>query len=245
MSGGKHHTVQQGESVESIAFTAGHFWETVWKHPENAALRERRRSPHVLLPGDVVFVPPLEHKEFERATGKQHPFHRKGVPSRLKVRFLVDDKPRASAAYVFFVDGARMKEGQTDGDGVLDEPVSPLARRAEVHFAAEPPPEPAEPGDFDEQGPDIIQEPRPAAREPPAEQPLIYTFELRHLDPTSEISGLQGRLRHLGYAIGPADGTLDPRGEEALRAFQTEQGLEVTGELDQATQDKLRELADG
>lgn len=245
MSGGKHHTVQQGESVESIAFTAGHLWETVWKHPDNAALREQRRSPHVLLPGDVVFVPPLEQKEVERATGKQHPFHRKGVPSRLKVRFLVDDQPRASAAYVFVVDGKRVKDGQTDGDGVLDEPISPLARRAEVHFTPDPPPEPAEPADFDEQGPDIIQERRPAAKDPPAEQPLIYTFELRHLDPTSEISGLQGRLRHLGYAVGPADGTLDPRGEEALRAFQSEHGLDVTGELDQATQDKLRELADG
>lgn len=246
MSGGKHHTVQQGESVESIAFTAGHFWETVWKHPDNAALRELRRSPHVLLPGDVVFVPPLEQKEIERPTGQQHPFHRKGVPSRLKVRFLVDDKPRASAAYAFFIDGKREKDGQTDGDGLLDEPVSPLARRAEVHFTAEPPPEPAEPANFDDQGPDIVQEPRPAAKDPPAEPPpLIYTFDLRHLDPTSEISGLQGRLRHLGYAVGAPDGTLDPRSEEALRAFQTDHDLEVTGELDQATQDRLRELADG
>jgi len=245
VSGGKHHTVQQGESVESIAHTAGHFWETVWKHPENAALREQRRSAHVLLPGDVVFVPPLTAKEIERPTGQQHPFHRKGVPSRLKVRFLVDDKPRAAAAYAFFVDGKREKDGQTDGDGVLDEPVSPLARRAEVHFTADPPPESAAPGNFDELGPDIVQEPRPAAKDPPAEQPLIYTFELRHLDPTGEISGLKGRLRHLGYAIGPADPTLDPRSEEALRAFQTDQGLEVTGELDQATQDRLRALADG
>jgi hypothetical protein len=199
-----------------------------------------------LLPGDVVFVPPLEQKEIERPTGQQHPFHRRGVPSRLKVRFLVDDKPRASAAYAFFIDGKREKDGQTDGDGLLDEPVSPLARRAEVHFTAEPPPEPAEPANFDDQGPDIVQEPRPAAKDPPAEPPpLIYTFDLRHLDPTSEISGLQGRLRHLGYAVGAPDGTLDPRSEEALRAFQTDHDLEVTGELDQATQDKLRELADG
>ena len=55
---GKHHTVQQGESVESIAHAAGHFWDTVWQHPDNAALRQLRRSPHVLLPGDVVFEHP-------------------------------------------------------------------------------------------------------------------------------------------------------------------------------------------
>lgn len=246
MSGGKHHTVQQGESVESIAFTAGHIWETVWKHPNNAALREQRRSPHVLLPGDLVFVPPLEQKETLRPTGKQHPFHRKGVPSRLKIRFLVDGQPRASAAYALFIDGEHEKDGQTDGDGLLDEPVSPLASRAEVHFTADPAPEPIEPNNFDDQGPDIVQEPRPAAKPPPAEPPpLIYTFDLRHLDPASEISGLKGRLCHLGYFVGPSDGILDPRGEEALRAFQTDQGIAVTGELDQATQDQLRELADG
>ncbi len=230
--------------MESIAHTAGHFWETVWEHPENAALRELRRSPHVLLPGDVVFVPPLAAKEVERATGKQHPFHRKGVPSRLKIRFMVDDQPRASRAYVLFIDGKRMKEGKTDGDGLLDEPVSPLARRAEVHFTPDELEPAAEPGDFDEQGADIIQEPRPAVT-PPAERPLIYSFDLRHLDPASEISGLQGRLRNLGYAVGPADGTLDPRSVEGLRAFQADQGLEVTGELDAATEDKLREVAGG
>jgi len=245
VSGGKHHTVQQGESVESIAFTAGHIWETVWKHPNNAALREQRRSPHVLLPGDLVFVPPLEPKELERPTGKQHPFHRKGVPSRLKVRFLVDDQPRASAAYALFIDGKREKDGQTDGDGLLDEPVPPLAKRAEVHFTADPLPEASEPNNFDDQGPDIVQEPRPAPPEPAEPPPLIYTFDLRHLDPASEISGLKGRRRHLGYAIGPPDATLDLRGEEALRAFQTDQGIAVTGELDQATMDLLRKLADG
>lgn len=245
MSGGKQHTAQQGESVESIAHAAGHIWETVWNHPDNAALRQLRRSPHVLLPGDVVFVPPLTAREVERPTGQQHPFHRKGVPSRLKVRFLVDDKPRASAAYVFIVDGKREKEGQTDGDGLLDEPVSPLARRVEVHFPADPPPEAGEPGDFDEQGPDIIHEPRPAKPAETEDDAVVYTFELRHLDPTTEISGLQGRLRHLGYVISAPSGTLDPRSEEALRAFQTDKGLEVTGELDDATQGQLRQLDAG
>ena len=98
----------------------------------------------------------------------------------------------------------------------------------EATFVADPIEPAAEPGNFDDHGADIIQEPRPVVT-PPAPQPIIYTFDLRHLDPTSEISGLQGRLRHLGYPVGPADGTLDPRSVEALRAFQTEQGLEVTG----------------
>lgn len=247
MGGGKRHKVQQGESVESIAHAAGHFWETVWEHPENAKLRELRRSAHVLLPGDVVFVPDPRPKKVARATGTQHVFRRKGVPSRLRIRFLVDGKPRAGAKYELFVDGTRAKEGATDGDGLLDEPISPTAARAEVHFAvdeasaAEPPP-----GHFEDDGPDVIrEEPPPPARKAPAARTEVYTFDLRRLDPASEISGAQGRLRHLGYAVGEPDGVMDPRTEEALRAFQAAHGLEVTGELDAATQDKLREFADG
>lgn len=245
MSGGKQHKVQQGESVESIAHTAGHFWETVWEHPENAELRKLRKSPHVLLPGDKVFVPELRQKKVACATGRQHPFRRKGVPSRLRVRFLVDDEPRAGQSYELFVDGTRQKEGATDGDGWLDEVISPMANVAEVHFAADAPEDEPPPGDFEESGADVIREDKPPAKKKPAPKKIVYTFGLRRLDPASTISGAQGRLRHLGYSVGEPTGELDPRTADALRAFQTDKGLDVTGELDDATQAKLRESADG
>lgn len=246
MSGGKRHKAQQGESVESIAHAAGHFWQTVWEHPENAALRELRKSPHVIHPGDVVFVPDLREKKIGCATGMQHPFRRKGVPSRLKVRFLVDDEPRAGASYELFVDGTRQKEGATDGDGWLDEPISPTAALAEVHFAAEEEPDEPPPGHFEEDGADVVREaPPPEAKKKAPARKIVYSFALRRLDPASEVSGAKGRLRHLGYAVGDPDAELDARTEEALRAFQTDHELEVTGALDDATQAKLREFADG
>src|SRR6185295_6654336 len=99
MNAGRHHTVTQGESVESIAYAAGHLWSTVWEHAENAKLRELRKSPHVLHPGDVVFIPPLEEREEKAPAGQSTKFQRKGVPSKVEVRFLLDGQPRANAAY--------------------------------------------------------------------------------------------------------------------------------------------------
>src|SRR3712207_2433849 len=99
MSAGRRHTITQGESVESVAYAAGHLWQTVWEHSENAKLRELRKSPHVLRPGDVVFVPPIRRREEDAATGQTHKYQHKGIPSKLEVRFLVDGEPRANAQY--------------------------------------------------------------------------------------------------------------------------------------------------
>lgn len=248
MGGGKRHKVQQGDSVESIAFVAGHFWETVWDHPENAALRKLRPSGHVLLPGDILFVPPLEQKEIECATGQVHPFTRKAVPTRLRIRFVVDDEPRAGQSFELWIDDRYEKEGTTDGDGWLDEPVSPIAQRAEVRFAADPAgPEP-ERGDFTDRGADIVVDPPRAAAAAVAAAQRIYYFDLRHLDPASEVSGLKGRLRLLGYTVGPPRGpsdALDERTRDALKQFQIDHDLEPSGELDAPTQAKLREFAEG
>ncbi len=247
MSSGRQHTVVQGESVESIASAAGHAWETVWEAPENAELRELRSSPHVLMPGDVVFVPPLELKTEDVATGQRHTIRRKGVPSKLIVRFLVDGEPRANADYTFVTLGIE-RTGTTDGDGVLEESVDPQRAWAEVRFeleAEEDEDDDTEPADDDAEDEDEDyqeEEPEEGDESPPQD---VYRFDLRHLDPCSEVTGAQGRLHLLGYGVGSIDGELGARTQAALRAFQAEHDLEVTGELDDATQAKLAEYSDG
>lgn len=164
------HTVAQGESVESVAFRAGHRWQTLWDHPSNAPLRTLRRSAHVLMPGDRVFVPPLEKKALDADTTRRHRYRCENVPSRLRLRFLIDGEPRANAPYVLTVDGER-SEGSTDGDGRIDVPVHPLAERAVLEFT------------------DLR---RSHARR-------RFSFRLRQLDPADAESGLLARLRLLGY----------------------------------------------
>ncbi len=52
---------------------------------------------------------------------------------------------------------------------------------------------------------------------------------------TSEVRQLQQELRKQGFKAGPADGILGPRTEAALRQFQQQKGLHVTGQPDQQT----------
>ncbi len=110
------HVAKRGESVESIAFQYGFFWETLWNAPENQSLKEKREHPNLLLEGDVVVVPDKVEKTVRVATGKVHRFRRKGIPSVLQVRLLHRGEPRAGIAYTVEVPGEPIR-GVTDEEG--------------------------------------------------------------------------------------------------------------------------------
>lgn len=70
-------------------------------------------------------------------------------------------------------------------------------------------------------------------------------LKLRHLDPANTVTGIQQRLANLGYDVGPVDGVLGPRTAAAIQQFQEDErhnGLEPTGEADEATIQHLRRL---
>lgn len=67
----------------------------------------------------------------------------------------------------------------------------------------------------------------------------VYELRLGHVDPVTEVSGIQARLRNLGYDCGAVDGLLSEATIEALRAFQEAVGLQATGEIDDATRAAL------
>jgi len=128
---GRHHEIQQGDCVESLAIEHGQFWQTVWNHPDNRELRRRRENPNVLLPGEVLFLPGIRLKEMSGATELRHRFRRRAVPSHFEVRLLREDQPRAGEHFVLVVDG-QLYSGETDADGRLRIPIPPSARKAEL-----------------------------------------------------------------------------------------------------------------
>lgn len=126
------HTVRQGDCIESIAYENGHFWETIWNNVENSALKQKRKEPNVLLPGDVVFVPEIRLKEESGQTEQSHRFKRKGVPSILRMVLLGEDgEPRANERYILEIDG-ELTSGTTQADGSLKQRIKPNATKGKL-----------------------------------------------------------------------------------------------------------------
>jgi hypothetical protein len=74
------------------------------------------------------------------------------------------------------------------------------------------------------------------------EEEKEYRLELGGTDPVTETRGIQQRLNHLGFACGPVDGKFGPKTRRALRSFQEKHSLRASGDPDEATLSKLREI---
>lgn len=116
----KPHEVKQGECLESIAHRAGLSWEALWDHPSNAGLKQLRKNPNVLFPGDLVQIPDGEPQPFLIETGKTHTFVlSRSESTRLDVVLMHDGKPRADEECTVSARGMRNKPATTDGKGRL------------------------------------------------------------------------------------------------------------------------------
>ncbi|MEO6002392.1 MAG: peptidoglycan-binding protein [Opitutus sp.] len=69
-----------------------------------------------------------------------------------------------------------------------------------------------------------------------------YLFKLGQLNPVDEISGVQQRLRNMGYYGAAADGQMSDGIHSALKAFQEKHGLTANGELNDHTRAMLVEV---
>jgi hypothetical protein len=132
-------------------------------------------------------------------------------PKRLIRIRFLDEEGLPMSGDYVFKAGNLERKGSLDGDGVLEQKIPASIRRAEVTIGE-----------------------------------LTRTVLIGHLNPLSDtndagISGAQARLVNLGYGTGEIDGEVGPMTQAALREFQADHGLEVTGVLDQATIAKLAE----
>lgn len=126
------YTIKPGECISSVAFAHGLFPDTIWNDPENREIREKRKSPNILHPGDIVAIPEKKIKEESAATAQTHRFLRKGVPEKFKMQFL-DEKnnPLANQKYIIEIDGI-LSKGSTDGDGKIEQSIPPNARGGKI-----------------------------------------------------------------------------------------------------------------
>lgn len=205
------YVVQRGEDLASIGARLGFDPEAVWSLPENRELRDLRRDPGVLAPGDVLRVPEPESATLPLTAGADNPFEAE-VPS-LRMHLALRSGgviPLANEPYR--VEGlARPLTGTTDGDGVADFRLPAHVREVRVVVVRTGVSTVLRIGELD-----------PVEERTGLEQRL-YRLGLLREEPSGERS---------------IDDDLLAR---ALRRFQRTRGLEVTGEADEATRRALVE----
>lgn len=125
----RDHVVRQGECLSQIGFDNGFFWQTLWDHPNNAELKQARRSPFVLQPGDKVHIPDKRVKQVTAAVDKVHSFKLRGVPARLRIIVRSAGVAMANQPFQLEIDD-QIVTGTTDGNGLVSTYLPPNAQSA-------------------------------------------------------------------------------------------------------------------
>jgi N-acetylmuramoyl-L-alanine amidase len=125
---GTNHTIEDGEHLSSIAAKFGFAdFKTIWNDPGNEELRQRVADPHVLLPGDVVFIPDTKLGVAQRPTGQTHVFFLKASKLLLQLRVQdFDNQPIANTECVLEIDG-QIFNLRTDGQGNIQQKIARTA----------------------------------------------------------------------------------------------------------------------
>jgi Putative peptidoglycan binding domain/LysM domain len=210
-----NYTVKQGDHLSSIAAAFGFSdYHTIWDDANNAALKQKRQTPNVLFPGDLLYIPDHQLRVEARSTDVRHKFviHR----PTLMLRLILEDsleRPIANAPCDLLLDG-EVLHVTTDGRGRIEQKIRPETHRGTL----------------------IIRDPQTPFS---GEQ---IPIRIGNLNPAEEISGQVARLDNLGYY--PGDGTSDDddQFESAVEEFQCDNGLTVDGICGPLTQAKLKQV---
>jgi N-acetylmuramoyl-L-alanine amidase len=210
----KKHVVVQGECMQKIAALYGFGdYRVIYGAPENAELRRTRPDPNQLFPGDVVTIPDVKGKTVSAQTGQKHKFTAE-LPDRW-LRLVMknhEHEPLADEPYELRVKSGPTFQGSTDGSGKIEQLMPRRSELAELVIAGR-----------------------------------TYELHLGSLNPLRDtpdagVSGVQGRLKNLGYYCGPTTGVLDHATRIAVAFFQGDHGLEADGELKEPTLRKLEQV---
>lgn len=219
------HKVVQGEYVSKIARHYGFSdYRTIWDHPKNAALKQARKNPNVLFPGDQLFIPDRGEKEVASATDRRHQFRLTRQP--LTLRIVVENSfasPLGSVPFDLHVEN-ETQNLISDRQGKVEQIIPVTAEQASL----------------------IVKSQETGVNEQP------IPLKIGHLDPVEELAGQKGRLKNLGYYAGAINTPEDAEFRSAVEEFQCDHfpspqradgvPVAVDGVCGPKTQAKLKEV---
>jgi N-acetylmuramoyl-L-alanine amidase len=129
------HTIKQGEHISRIAEQYRfNDYLTIWEHPQNAELKQKRQNPNVLAPGDTLFIPEKEGKKVNCTTGQKHRFRVQSqkIMLRLVLRDL-NSEPIANTPCKLEVEGSSYQL-TTDGEGMIEQLIPKTAESGRLTF---------------------------------------------------------------------------------------------------------------
>lgn len=207
------HTAKQGDTIIALASANGFkSADDLLADSGNSTLKENRKDPGVIAPGDVVTIPSRELLQAPSPIDASHKF--KVTRPKAWVRLAVKDAAGVALAnkkYQLTIDG-RQTNGTVPADGVIEQQVPTDAQSGQLTVWLSDNPNDTE----------------------------IWMLQIGHMDPIDSISGVQARLINLGFDIGKdPDGVLDDATKFAIGAFQARIGIDVTGAIDDTLKEKL------
>jgi hypothetical protein len=210
-----NHIVSQGECITSIACRYGFTAQTIYGHSNNEGLRQARPNPHILYPGDQVFIPKVRFEKTSGATGRVHRFVLKqGAVKRLRLAIEdVEGKRLSNCSFELQLDN-RVERGKTTANGLIERDVPVDLSEATLKIEIE-------------------------------QIKYTWNLQIGYLNPAADapdqgVSGIQARLQNLGFYDGPIDGIPGTKTEDAVKSFQQmNPPLPIDGLCEGATLAKL------
>jgi hypothetical protein len=207
------HVVKQGDCLYRIAKQYGFAdWHTIYDHADNEAFRHKRPNPNVIFPGDEIAIPDKDTKQITLPTTTKHKLKVKRPKVMLRIKLENELCEPLAGKQFELAFGEELHEGSTDGDGILEVKVKASDEVGELTVWGS--------GD------------REAER-------WFWHIRVGHLDPVEELVGVRQRLNNLGFYCEPKGEEPDDTLRFAVKGFQRIEGLDATGEVDDATRGKL------
>jgi len=212
--------VKKGECLAKIASDFGFAdFRVIYNHPANAEFKKKRPNPFVIKAGDKISIPDKPApKIYLCETGKEHTFIMERPATFLSIYVRDGHKPLSNKDYILSAHDFRAT-GQTDANGLVNQPVPARATSAELYFPDS----------------DITFDLRIGDLDPLTEVSGLLQ-RLENLGFASDDWS--------GFVLDHGDDEVGSATIEALRRFQVENGLEPTGERTDETIARLRALHD-